>query len=64
VAVHRDDFFYVSYVTGNFVVAGPTGKVLQNLAIGASHTVAADPCSGAVWVPLTKGNVALYAPAR
>jgi hypothetical protein len=64
VAVHQDDFFYVSYVTGNFVVAGRSGKVIQTLAIGASHTVAVDRCNGDVWVPLTKGAVALYAPAR
>jgi hypothetical protein len=63
VAVHKNDFFYVSYVTGNFVVAGPAGNVIQNLAIGASHTLAVDDCTGAVWVPLTKGSVALYAPA-
>ena len=65
VAVHGPDFFYVSYVLPEFVIADRAGVILQKFpATGVSHTVTVDPADGDVWVPQDKGHVSLYSPGQ
>jgi hypothetical protein len=63
VAVSGPYFLYVSYVLPAFVIADRTGRILQSFAATPlSHSVAADPRNGDVWVPQDKGDVNLYQP--